>query len=396
MQNLRSYKYRIYPNKSQRDYLEINFGTVRFFWNQLVANFLSCGSENFRKNLSEKELKIEFPWMKDAISYALQQKRMDFQETLKQHFSKSRKKKLGKPKFKKKGVSVDSFRIPGQALGYSKSVNFERGTIKIPKMTPIKMSIDRKFKGELRSVTISKNNIGEFYASILVSEDIEFLPKSYKDIGIDLGLNDLLILSDGTKFQNPKYYRENQAKLRKLQKNLSRKIKGSSKYKKAKLKVGKHHKKITRLRDWYYHNISLYLVKTFDSIILEDLNVSGMLKNRKLSKSISDASWSTLVNMIAYKCRWYGKEIIQVGRFFASSKTCSSCGHIVESLPLSIREWECPSCNKRHDRDVNAARTIFKEGMMKNHGLLSEELPEYTHGEEIRPEWFFNQEGKLR
>jgi len=370
-------------------FLDRNFGASRFIWNELVANFNRYGTDEFIKNLSEKQIKDQNVWLKEVISYALQQKRMDFFEFMRQYFNKNRKKRLGRPRFKKKGISNDSFRLPGQCLGYMKAFNFERNTIKIPKIVkPIKVRFDRRFDGQVKSVTLSKDNLGHYYISVCVEEEIKPLENTYKDTGIDLGLNDLLILSNGTKFQNPKLFRKTQAELKKAQQHLSRKIKGSNRYLKQKSKVAKIHKKISSQRSWYYHNISLYLVKNFDTIILEDLNVSGMIKNRRLSKSIADAAWSTLVGMIAYKSRWYGKEIFQIGRFFPSSKLCSSCGHKMGKMDLSIREWTCPSCGTSHDRDINAAKNIYQEGMKLLHGLLSEELPDYSRGETIRPEWF--------
>lgn len=383
----------MYPTKEQQQFLDRNFGAARFIWNALVANFNKYGTDSYIKNMTEANLKTEHPWLKDVISYGLQQKRMDFFEFMKQHFNKKRKKKLGRPKFKKKGIAADSFRLPGQCLGYMKSFNFECGTVKLPKIKkPIKVKFDRQFIGQVKSVTVSKNKIDEYYISVCVEEEIKQLPKTYRDIGIDLGLNDLLILSDGTRFQNPKLFRKTQAKLKTAQKHLSRKTKGSNRYLKQKLKVAKIHKKITRQREWYYHNISLWLVKNFDSIILEDLNVSGMMKNRSLSKSIADACWSTLVNMISYKARWYGKEVFQIGRFFPSSMLCSSCGHRHENMNLSVREWTCSSCGAHCDRDINAAKNIYKEGMKELHGLLSEELPDiHSRRETIRPSWFLNQ-----
>jgi putative transposase len=388
----------MYPNKEQQQFLDRNFGAARFIWNALVANFNNYGTDSFIKNMTEAELKSDHPWLKEVISYALQQKRMDFFEFMKQHFNKKRKKKLGRPKFKKKGVVNDSFRLPGQCLGYAKAFNFECGTVKLPKIKkPIKVKFDRQFKGQVKSVTISKNKINEYYISVCVEEEIEQLPMTYKDIGIDLGLNDLLILSNGTKFQNPKIFRETQAELKHAQRHLLRKTKGSNRYNKQKLKVAKIYRKIVRQREWYLHNISLWLVKNFDSIILEDLNVSGMMKNHSLAKSIADACWSTLVGMISYKSKWHGKEVLQVGRFFPSSKLCSFCGHRYEGkMDLSVREWTCSSCGTRHDRDLNAAKNIYHQGMKKFHGLImSEELPDYSRGETIRPSWFLNQKASF-
>jgi putative transposase len=380
----------MYPTFKQQQFLDRNFGAARFIWNSLVANFNNYGTDSFIKNMTEADLKSDNPWLKEVISYALQQKRMDFFEFMKQHFNKKRKKKVGRPKFKKKGIVVDSFRLPGQCLGYAKAFNFELGNVKIPKIkNPIKVIFDRTFAGQIKSATISKNKIGEYYISVCVEEEIKQLPKTYRDIGIDLGLNDLLILSNGTKFKNPKIFRETQAELKRAQQHLSRKTKGSNRCNKQKLKVAKIYRKVARQRGWYYHNISLWLVKNFDSIILEDLNVSGMMKNRSLAKSIADACWSTLVGMISYKARWYGKEVFQIGRFLPSSKLCSSCGHRHEDkMDLSVREWTCGSCGTHHNRDVNAAKNIYKEGMFKKHGLLSEELPDYSRGETIRPKDF--------
>jgi len=384
----KAYKYRIYPTFDQKRSLDRNFGAVRFVWNQLVANFNSHGTSSYIKNMSEAHVKIDHSWLKDCISYSIQQKRMDFYETLKQFFNKKRKTKSGRPNFKKRGISRDSLRIPGQALGYNKAIDFTSGTIKIPKMSPIKAVYDREFKGELRSATLSKTKTNEYYVSILVKEEIEQKPKTYKDVGIDLGITHLAILSDGTKFTNPKYFCETQAKIKKMQQHLSRKTKGSKRREMALLKVAKLHEKITRQRNWYYHQISHYLVANYDSIFVEDLAVKNMIKNRCLSKSIADVSWSTLVGMVGYKASWYGKEVCKVNRFFASSKTCSSCDHKLDVLDLGTRDWTCPSCHTTHDRDINAAKNVYKEGMKNFHGVLSEELPDYIRREDIRPEWF--------
>ncbi len=239
---IKSYKYRIYPNKNQVIFLNENFGAVRFIWNQLVANFNNYGTENYIKNLSEKELKETNTWLKDRISYILQQKRMDFFETTKQYFNKSRKKKLGRPRFKKKGVCVDSFRIPGQAIGFQKAFDFEKQTLKISKLAkPLKLKIDRTFSGQIKSITISKNKLNQYFVSVCVEEEIKLKSKTGKDIGLDLGLLDLVILSNGTKFINPKYFRETQTKLKRAQQHLSRKTKDSTRYIKQKLKVAKSH-----------------------------------------------------------------------------------------------------------------------------------------------------------
>ena len=384
----RSYKYRIYPTKSQANYLNQNFGAVRFVWNHMVSNFNSWSSDGPNRPMNEKILKddLENPWLKDMISYGLQQKRMDFQETKKQYFNKGRKVKIGRPGFKKRGVSNDSFRIPGQTLKFNKCIDLHSGFIKLPKMTPIKIVIDRPFAGNLKSVTVSKNKVGQYYVSVLVEEDVVLKKDTHHMIGIDLGLKDLLVASSGLKISNPRWFRKSQAELKKAQKHLSRKTKGSKRYEKQRLKVAKIHLKIKNQRNYVYQVLSTWLVDNYDIICLEDLNVKGMVKNRRLAKSISDAAWSSFVSMLAYKCTWYGKTFHRIDRWYPSSKTCSCCGHKMDQMTLDIREWVCPSCEIIHDRDLNAAINILNKGLDDLYGLNSKELLEYRRGEEVRPE----------
>ena len=385
MITLKSYKYRIYPNKTQSTYLNQVFGSVRFIWNQLVANFNSFSKEGPNRVISEKTLKDnpEFSWLNESISYALQQKRMDFEETKKQFFNKSRKVKLGRMQFKKKGISNDSFRIPGQALGFNKCIDFASNKIKIPKMTPMKVIIDRPFTGNLRSITISKNKCNQYFVSVLVEEDVELKQNTRRSIGIDLGLTHFVSLSNGMKAENPRWFRENQSKLKKAQRHLSRKMLGGKRREKQKLKVAKIHLKIANQRKWFHHNLSSWLISQFDHIFTEDLNIEGMKKSN-LAKSISDAGWASFISMLSYKSNWYGRSFHKIDRFYPSSKTCS-CGNKVDLLPLSIREWTCPSCGEIHDRDVNAAKNILSRGLLDLYPLTSDELADYRHREEIRP-----------
>ena len=388
MEIYKAYKYRIYPTKDQAIYLGQVFGAVRFVWNSLVANFNSYSNEGPNRPMNEKILKDDpaYPWLKDSISYALQQKRMDFDETKKQFFNKNRATKLGRMKFKKRGVNRDSFRIPAASMGLSTFEQIEGGRIKVPKISePIKIVIDRKFTGAPKSVTFSRNKSGQYFASVLVLEDAQLKPTTDRSIGIDLGLNDLAIFSNGMKISNPRWFRKSQVKLKRAQQHFSRKQPGSRRREKQKLKVTKIHQKIVNQRNFVYHNISTWLVNNYQTICMENLNVKGMVKNRKLAKSISDASWSTLVNMIQYKCNWYGRTFQKIDRFFASSKTCSCCGHKMESMDLSVREWDCPSCGEHHHRDLNAAINILHKGLDDLYGLTSEELSDYRHREELRP-----------
>jgi putative transposase len=385
MQVLKAYKYRIYPNKIQAAFLNQTFGCVRFVWNQLVANFNSWTHDVTPPKISEKTLKDmpEYSFLKDTISYALQQKRMDFDEAKSQYFNKNRKTKLGRMQFKKKGTSRDSFRIPGQALGFKKCIDFETGTIKLPKMTPIKAVFDRKFEGTLKSVTISKNKCNQYFVSILVEEEVELKQNTGRSVGIDLGLTHLVTLSNGTKITNPRWFRESQSKLARAQQHLSRKVRGSNRHNKQKLKVAKVYLKTASPRCWFHHNLSKWLVENYDNILMEDLNIAGMKKSN-LAKSVSDAGWASLVSKIEYKSRWTGRSFHKVDRWFASSKTCSYCGHKVQ-LTLADRDWTCSSCGTHHDRDGNAATNILHRGLQDLYAFTSAELADYVRGENVRP-----------
>ena len=379
--HLKAYKYRIYPTKEQEVLLAKTFGCCRFVWNKLVENFNNKSKELVtEKTLKDQE---EFEFLKEVSASTLQQKRMDFVEFKKQYFNKSRKAKLGRPQFKKKS-NRQSFRLPNQKF----SLDSERSLVRLEKIGFLKIVMDRIIpeNADFRNITVSKTPTGKYFVSILVEQELNPIPSTGKVVGIDLGLKDLFILSNGQVINNPKWFRKNQAKLKKAQKHLSRKTKGSNRYTRQRIKVAKVHEKITNTRTYFLHNVSTALVKTFDVISLEDLNVSGMLKNHKLAKSISDAAWATFVSMLEYKCKWYGKMMVKINRFFPSSKTCSSCGHKEDKMPLNVREWNCPSCGSKHDRDLNASINILKEGwrIISNQELSSAEYADYGRGAELR------------
>ena len=380
----RAYKYRIYPTKKQAEYLKQTFGCVRFVWNQLVANFNSWSSEGPNRPMNEKILKDtpEYSWLNDVISYALQQKRIDFDETKKQFFNKFRKTRIGRMTFKKKGIARDSFRIPVASMGGQKSIDLDNGRIKLPKMDPMKLIVDRKFMGTAKSVTVSMNRVDQFFVSILVEEDVKVKTGVGRSIGIDLGLNHLATLSNGIQIENPRWFRKSQAKLRKEQKHLSRKKKDSNRYERQRRKVAKIHQQIKDQRSWAIHNLTTAIVNTFDTIIVEDLNVAGMKK--LFGKSISDAAFGEILRQLEYKSNWYGRTFHKVDRWYPSSKTCNCCGHKMGDMDLSIREWACPNCGTHHDRDLNAAKNILDEGLRDLYGFTSDELADYRRGEEVR------------
>lgn len=379
--HLKAYKYRIYPTKEQEVLLAKTFGCCRFVWNKLVEHFDSRSKEK----LSEKTLKDtpEYSFLNEVSASALQQKCNDFLETKKQFFNKKRKIKIGRPKFKKKS-NKQSFRLLNTRYTFKQ----EESKIRFEKIGWVKIVIDKKIQDTsvLKNATVSVTPSGKYYVSILVEEELKPIPSSGKIVGIDLGLKDLFILSNGQVINNPKWFRENQSKLRKAQKHLSRKTKDSNRYNKQRIKVAKVYEYITNCRKYSLHNISTEIVRKFDLIVLEDLNVSGMIKNRRLSKSISDASWSTFVSMLEYKCNWYGKMLLKIDRFYPSSKTCSNCGYKEDKMPLSVREWTCPSCGSKHNRDLNASINILKEGWrnLTNKELTSAEYVDYGRGVEVR------------
>ena len=380
----RAYKYRIYPTKQQAAYLNEVFGCVRFVWNQLVANFNSWASDGPNRPMNEKSLKDtpEYSWLAKTISYALQQRRMDFDEAKSQYFNKGRKKKPGRMKFKKKGIARDSFRIPVASMGGQKSIDLDNGRIKLPKMTSMKLIVDRKFMGTAKSVTVSKNKIGQFFVSVLVEEDVKVKTSVGRSIGIDLGLSCLATLSNGVQVKNPRLFRKSQAKLRKEQKHLSRKKKGSNRYERQRRKVAKIHQQIKNQRSWAIHNLTTAIINAFDTIIVEDLNLAGMKK--LFGKSISDAAFGEILRQLEYKSNWYGRTFHKVDRWYPSSKTCNCCGYKMDTMTLDIREWDCPDCGTHHDRDLNAAKNILDQGLKELYQLTSDELADYRRGEEVR------------
>ena len=279
----------------------------------------------------------------------------------------------GFPKFKKKGQR-DSYTTNNQ----KGTVAITDSTVKLPKIGHIIAKFPSKVSGLIKSATVSKTASGKYYVSLLVETITITLPKTQSKIGIDLGLTDFIVLSDGTKVANPKFLSKLQAQLTREQKILAkrregakaanRKLSDSRNYQKQKTKVAKVAKvyeRITNCRKDFMHKLSFNLIKNHDLIAIEDLNVKGMVKNKKLSKAISDSSWSAFTTMLAYKAEWYGKTIIKIDQWSPSSKTCSGCGHVLTKaeLPLQVRLWDCPDCLQKNDRDINASINILNEGL---------------------------------
>lgn len=357
---IRAFKYRIYPNKSQKELLSKTFGCVRVIWNANVESFNSYDKDNNPKPkiITKSDLVIDRPWLNEVSASAIQQKIRDFQETSKQFFSKTRKKKVNRPSFKKKSGN-QSYRLPNQKFSLGSN------RIRLEKIGWIKMSIDRYIPegSKILSCTISMNCCGQYFVSILVDAIILCKNKTGKSVGIDLGLKSFATLSDGVVIDNVKFFREKQSEIARIQKHLSRKKKGSNRFKKNKFRIARLHNKVANKRNDFLHNVTTLLVNNYDVICIEDLNVSGMLSNHKLAKAISDTSFSMFRSMLEYKCNWYGKKLVVIDRFYPSSKTCSKCGWKKEDLTLSDRIFKCESCGIEIDRDLNASINIERVGV---------------------------------
>ena len=303
------------------------------------------------KTLTELKKQEEFEWLKQVNAQSLQASIRNIDTAYKNFFRGNAQF----PKFKSR-KHKNTFTVP--QFG-----KLEDGKIILPKFKEgIKVKLHREVKGKIGKMNITKTPTGKYYVSIFTEQKVEDLPKTNKQVGIDLGLKDFVITSDNKKFKNNRYTKKYAKQLKKAQQHLSRKQKGSNGFEKQKLKVAKIHEKIASCRLDTLHKVSHQLVNENDLIVCEDLNVKGMIKNHKLSKHIADASWGNFVTLLQYKCDWYGKELVKVNRFYPSSKTCGDCGWINQELKLSDREWTCKNGHIL-DRDLNASRNILKEGL---------------------------------
>ena len=356
---LKACKYRIYPTQEQSILLAKSFGCVRWFYN-FALNLTSETYKATGKGLSRNDiisllpsLKKEYEWLTEPPSQCLQQVALDLSSGFLNFFEKRAKY----PNFKKKGQK--------QSIRFPQGIKLDGDYLTLPKLGKVYCKVSRLLEGKLKSVTVSLNPSGEYYATCLYDDgkDKPVSSSKGKAIGVDMGINHYAITSDGTKHGNPKYYRKYEVKLAKRQKQLSRKQKGSSNRNKARIKVAKVHEKITRCREDFLHKLSRKLVDENQVIVVENLAVRNLVNNSKLAKSISDAGWGQFCTMLKYKSEWEGRIYIEIDRFFPSSKTCSNCLHQLDNLSLDIRSWQCPKCQKVHDRDINAAMNIREEGL---------------------------------
>ena len=362
---LKAYKYRIYPNSGQKIQIAKTFGCCRFVYNRTLA-YRKGIYEKEKKSVSKtdcnnycnRELKKDYEWLREVDKFGLTNAiyNMDcaYQKFFREH--------AGYPKFKSKHDSHKSY-----TTNYTNgniTVDFENGKVKLPKLKAVKAKLHREFRGQIKSATVSQAFSGKYYLSILVETEHKELAHTNDSIGIDLGIKDLCITSDGKKYENPKIIRRYEKKLARLQRQLAKKEKRSQNYYKIKKKIAICHEKITNTRKDYLHKMSHEIISENQVIVSEDLQIKNMVKNHHLAKSISDVSWYELTRQLGYKAEWNGRKYIKINTFYASSQLCSVCGYQnTEIKDLSIREWLCPGCGAKHDRDINAAKNILAEGL---------------------------------